>query len=190
MGYRVLYLVRHGQYVTKEDDPREGQLTTLGRRQSHRLGQRLAREEIQAIYHSDMPRAVETAEIIAQRLDGLPRYRMRVLREMLLPLPRAMGGTPLTRQDSRELKAITASLKAKFLTAPKGNRTRVDLVVAHGNLIRHLVCLAMRVPTKGWYRLGTNNCGLTVLVVNDSGPNFFIRYNDVGHLPKSMQTMT
>jgi serine/threonine-protein phosphatase PGAM5 len=192
MGCRILFLVRHGQYITDEKKSRHGQLSALGRRQAKRTGLRLLHlpdeVKLQAIYHSDMPRAVETAEIIASQLGEMPMHRMRALRETVPPLPKRRGFKPRTRKELASVRAVTAKLKKMFLTAPSGKRRRAELVVAHGNLIRYLVRLAMRDNAIDWWRLGTNNCGVTLIWVNSDKPNCLAHYNDVGHLPASMQT--
>jgi len=192
MGTRLLFLVRHGHYVTDEKQRQHGQLTVLGQRQARCTGKRLAKLESsikpQAIYHSDMPRAVETAEIIAGNLGQLPKQSVRALREMLPPFPKRPDQKPRPRKELAEVRAVTARLTKKFLTAPKGKKCRVDLVVAHGNLIRYLVRLAMGDTATDWWKMGTSNCGVTLLSIRSEGSNYLIHYNDVGHLPMSMQT--
>lgn len=193
MGSRVLFLVRHGQYVTDEKHVRFGQLTSLGRRQAQRTGRRFAGFDgelaPQAIYHSDMPRAVETAQIIAAGLDALPMHSMVALRETLPPFPKRRGQKPRPRMELAQLRAVTATLTKKFLHAPSGNRRRVELIVAHGNLIRYLVRLALRDTPTDWWKMGTSNCGVTLIFVREKESNYLIQYNDVGHLPAAMQTM-
>ncbi len=189
MGTRILYLVRHGQYVTEEQQRNCGQLTALGRRQAQRTGKRLASAKIETVYHSDMPRAVETTKLMAAYLGKLPTHRMRALREFLPPFPTRPGKPPRPRKELAEIRVVTASLTKKFFTAPGGKRCRVDLIVAHGNLIRYLVRLAMEDSAVDWWKMGSSNCGVTRIDIQSSGPRFLIQYNDVGHLPASMQSM-
>jgi serine/threonine-protein phosphatase PGAM5 len=189
MGTRVLYLVRHGQYVTEESHRNYGQLTALGRRQARRTGKRMASAKIATIYHSDMPRAIETTEIIAEELGKVPTHSVRALREMLPPFPKRAGQQPRPRKELAEIRAVTAALTKKFFTAPTGKKVRVDLIVAHGNLIRYLVRLAMRDTAVDWWKMGTSNCGVTRIDFHRKGPCFLIQYNDIGHLPASMQSM-
>ena len=77
-----LIMIRHGQYDLK-DKERKG-LTELGKAQAELTGQRLAdlsrgtisdfygkrRIKISHVYHSNLPRAAETAAIIAKHLDS------------------------------------------------------------------------------------------------------------------------
>jgi broad specificity phosphatase PhoE len=65
-----LYLVRHaqsegnrGEYEGPERDP---PLSEVGREQARRLGQRFARQKVDAVYSSHLRRALETAQAIAE----------------------------------------------------------------------------------------------------------------------------
>src|SRR6476661_3313571 len=71
----TLLLVRHGETDWNADGRLQGQtdrpLSDFGRRQALQLAEELAEEELEAIYSSDLARARETAEIVAERF-GLP----------------------------------------------------------------------------------------------------------------------
>jgi broad specificity phosphatase PhoE len=190
MGTRVLYLVRHGQYVTDDVHRRYGHLTKLGRQQAQRTAKRLANVAFDGFFHSDLPRAVETAEIIAKRLAQLPRHRLSTLREINPPLPRQLESKALSRAERHELDVLTTQLFKKFFHAPKGERCRAELIVTHGNLIRYLIRLALGDKVSAWWKMSTNHCGLTVIVIRSDGLISLLHYNDVGHLPPLLQTMS
>ena len=88
-GTRV-FLVRHGQpeqhsgkiFLGQADVP----LSTQGRREAAMAGEMLANLGAQPrrIYTSDLARAQETAEIIAERLGGVPVVPDKLLREMAM----------------------------------------------------------------------------------------------------------
>ena len=62
-----LWLVRHGDTITAEDglyQPHHG-LTELGRTQAKSVAEVLAETEFDACYSSELPRAVQTAQIFA-----------------------------------------------------------------------------------------------------------------------------
>jgi probable phosphoglycerate mutase len=65
-----LYLVRHGATSVSTEDRFSGaegvELSTDGRIQAERLGERLRREDICAVYSSPLSRAIETARIITR----------------------------------------------------------------------------------------------------------------------------
>jgi probable phosphoglycerate mutase len=68
-----LYLIRHGQSAGNAEGRFGGHgptpLSDLGRRQAENTAKMLAKEGINAIYSSDLARAVETAEALAKKLD-------------------------------------------------------------------------------------------------------------------------
>jgi broad specificity phosphatase PhoE len=71
----TLLLVRHGETDWNAEGRLQGHtdrpLNDYGRRQAKELAERLAAEDVDAIYTSDLSRAKETAEILGERL-GLP----------------------------------------------------------------------------------------------------------------------
>ena len=71
----TLLLVRHGETDWNAEGRLQGHtdrpLNDYGRRQARELAERLAGEQVDAVYASDLVRARETAEIVAGRL-GLP----------------------------------------------------------------------------------------------------------------------
>jgi broad specificity phosphatase PhoE len=188
MGTRVLYLVRHGQYHMAEDGPNYGQLTPLGRRQAKRLGQRLASVEFDVLHHSDMVRAVETAEIIANELPLEILIRSsRLLREGIPSAP-VPWFPDHTRADARQARArMDAAFERYFKRSRAGDRH--ELLVAHGNIIRYLVRRAMGDPVAKWSEMNITQCGLTVLAIGPrSSRATLMSFNDVGHLPPNMRT--
>ena len=62
MSIRHLYIVRHGAATPF------GELTDIGRRQSELVGERLARLPIQTVWHSPLPRAAQSAQIVGTYL--------------------------------------------------------------------------------------------------------------------------
>ena len=80
----VLFLVRHGETVDNARQIMQGQtqgcLNEKGREQARVVAERLATESIDAIVASDLRRAIQTAEIIAEP-HGLPVVTTPLLRE-------------------------------------------------------------------------------------------------------------
>jgi len=64
---RFLYLVRHG-----EADPHDGPLSRAGEQQARLTGQRLTGVPFSSITHGPLPRAAQTAGLIAASLPGVP----------------------------------------------------------------------------------------------------------------------
>lgn len=80
----VLFLVRHGETVDNARQIMQGQtqgcLNEKGREQARVVAERLAAEPVDAIVASDLQRAIQTAEIIAEP-HGLPVVTTSLLRE-------------------------------------------------------------------------------------------------------------
>ncbi len=80
-----LFLVRHAETEWNVAEVFQGQLdsalTPKGVRQAAQLAERLASEGVQAVYSSDLGRAMETARIVAERL-GLAVKPSAELREI------------------------------------------------------------------------------------------------------------
>ena len=82
---RTITLVRHGETQGNIDDKAHGHfdapLTQLGRRQAEALGKRLAGTKFDAIYSSDLQRAVDTANAITAHHPDLQIQTRPQLRE-------------------------------------------------------------------------------------------------------------
>ena len=80
----VLFLVRHGETVDNARQIMQGQtqgcLNEKGREQARVVAERLATEPVDAIVASDLRRAIQTAEMIAEP-HGLPVVTTPLLRE-------------------------------------------------------------------------------------------------------------
>jgi serine/threonine-protein phosphatase PGAM5 len=179
---RKLILVRHGQY-----DAETGQLTPLGRRQAATVARALRGVEISAIHCSTMPRARETADIVKKALRSKLEVRYSPMLREKLPTP-IPGKT--TRADIPELKKnLLRMRRAHARLARPARGERVELVIAHGNLIRMFVCLSLKLKPVTWLKMSINNCSITVLAIKDEATEYLGSFNEVGHLPRKMRTM-
>jgi broad specificity phosphatase PhoE len=178
----VVHLIRHGQYVL---DRREGggALTALGRAQSSSAGQHLRRWPIERIWASDLPRAVETAEIIAGQLKLSAFQRSGLLREVM---PTAVPGQRVPLAARREAKLALERVVERFLVPVR--TPRQDLLVCHGILIRSLVCRVLGTPATSWLRLATYHCALTTVVVAADGGLKLVRYGESAYLSDELLT--
>lgn len=182
MASRRIILVRHGAYD-------EESLNPLGRRQARLTAKRLTAEPITAIHCSTMPRAIETAEIIAERFPDLVVRRTHLLRECLPSVPprllKLMPRVPraqIMRSRERADRAF-----ARFFKPARG-KDRCELIVCHGNLIRYLITQAMGFKRDIWASMGIRNCSLSELEINSKGETLLISYNDAGHLPPAKKS--
>lgn len=183
MGTRNLLLVRHGQY----DTDKGGSLTELGREQAAVTGkwifENLAGQRVHAVWSSTLPRARETADIIAKNITRSKVKRVAVLREGMYSKVKGYDVPAAEREEDRNRG--DAAFERFFKT------TRVDrfeLLVCHGNLIRYLVCKAMEIPVLRWTRMNSNHCALTRVLIRDTGAVRVVSYNETAHLPSRLVT--
>lgn len=179
---RTLVLVRHGQY-----DSLTGRLTALGRRQAATTARALRSYRFDSVHCSTLPRAEETARIFEKGLrSGLQVQRSRLLCEGLpTPVPGLTESKPASelREDLRRMQRA----HARFSRPARGERC--ELIVAHGNLIRTIVCLALDIKPITWLKMRIHNCGITVLVIKNDGEQILSSFNETQHLPGTMRTV-
>ena len=156
----TLLLVRHGETDWNADGRLQGQtdrpLSDFGRRQARRLADELADEELEAIYSSDLSRARETAEIVAERL-GLPVVLDPDLREK--DWGTWEGLTAVERERVEFVGESTEAHRERILAALRRISERHTgsgriLVVTHGGSMRRVqtAALGMALPV-------VENCG-------------------------------
>lgn len=184
MGERVLHLVRHGQYHREPE-----RLTDIGRAQAEIVAARIVLEPIASVRSSTAPRAKETAAAISRLLPALKPTASGQLVELIPSYPRhelpdALQGRPIANW-SRDLAQLDRACEMLF--KPTRGPDRVEVVVIHGNLIRALVCRALRAPIGMWWDMWIDNCSVTTLRVRKDRC-FLMRLNDTGHLPPALVT--
>lgn len=187
---RILYLVRHGNFdsETRPADGLGGSLTTLGRRQARLTAKRLSRLPIDAIYHSDLRRAAETAAIIAEQFPAAPFRMSRLLRECVpgapLVFPEYFQSLPPAELQRDRAQAERAY--AKFFRLNRRGERR-EVLVCHGNLIRYLLSRVMQAPPEIWGNLDVRQGSVSEVELQAE----WQRVNavgDVGHMPPELWT--
>jgi alpha-ribazole phosphatase len=183
-GTRVIYLVRHGKIVQRDDQRRYiGQvdvpLSAEGRTQARQLADRFAGTELGTIYASDLSRAQETAEIVAQRNGSrvalrpelreiaMGEWEGRAFGEIAAASPeaykargedlagfRAPGGETFTECHARAVHALD-----EILTSTDGP----ILIVAHAGPNRLLLCHMLGMPIASLFRIAQDYACLNVI---------------------------
>jgi broad specificity phosphatase PhoE len=202
-------LIRHGAARAHDDGVVGGPkgcrgLNDLGRAQAEVLRDRIRETGELApdvVLTSTLPRAIETAEIVASAFpvavdpvadcdycelhpgdcDGLTWdvYRNRY-GEMTDPdLPMSPGGESLRTFDER-VRAATAALLGR-------HRGRSVVMFTHGGYIAAACCYMLGAPGLAEshqrpFRLEPVNTSITEFVRNGDGSWTFLRYNDAAHL--------
>lgn len=179
MATRTLLFLRHGQY----DAENGGVLTPLGREQARLTAKYLETFTFDLVWSSTLPRAKETADIVASHLGGMRVRHTGLLREGLYT---KVEGYDIPASERREDRARADAAYAKIVRTSRAERT--ELVVCHGNLIRYIMCRALHTPVSKWLRMTTSHCGLTRVVVRDTGAVRVVSYNETSHLPIKLVT--
>ena len=196
-----LMLVRHGETDWNVQRRYQGQtdvpLSDVGRRQAELTAERLAEQNIDAIYASDLKRAWETAQIIADK-NGLKVSPEPCLRELKFGV---LEGLTFDEAESRYPEMIAAWLE-DYSNTPEGAETinsfntriaslvddlkqnhaeQVVLLVGHGGSLSEMLRVVLGLSReKRWY-LEMGNASLSEVSIDE---NYVAlkRLNDTCHL--------
>jgi 2,3-bisphosphoglycerate-dependent phosphoglycerate mutase len=203
-GATEILLVRHGEsepvdpanpfeLVDGHGDP---PLDPVGVEQAERLANRLAGEDIAAIYVTTLRRTVETAAPLTQRLGIEPRVEPN-LREVYLG--EWEGGLLRVKAEERDPAFVRAIEEERWDPIPGAEpidvfRDRVQagiarvasahpdelvVVVTHGGVIGQIVAGAT--DARGFAFIGADNASISHIVVD--GDRIVVRrFNDTTHL--------
>ncbi|MFF4196855.1 histidine phosphatase family protein [Nonomuraea sp. NPDC001831] len=187
---RRLYLARHGAADAF------GQLTDDGRRQSALLGERLAAMPIDAVWHSPLSRAAESAGELARHLPGVPVAEAAELVDHVPYVP-APAETPASwagyfdgfdQAEAASGRALADALVARFATVPGEPASDVhEVLVTHADQIAWLVRHALDAPPPRWLGLNSANTGLTIIEYRAGLPPTMVMFNDLSHLPSGLR---
>lgn len=188
MPTRHLYLVRHGAADAL------GELTATGRAQCDLLGARLAQLPVDVVWHSPLPRAVASAQVIAAHLPGVPVAAADELVDHVPHVPAAAEIPPSLRgffdgYDEAEAaagRALADALVARFAT-PAPDVDTHEVLVTHGFQVAWLVRHALDAPDVRWLGLNSGNAALTVLEHRPGAAPTLVLFNDMGHLPPDLR---
>lgn len=185
MATRHLYVVRHGAA-----DP-FGELTEVGRQQSQLLGERLAGLPIDVVWHSPLPRAVRSAQVMGDQLPGVP---VREAVELVDHVPYVPEHPPAAwagffdGYDAAEAAAGARSAEALIsrFARPADVETH-EVLVTHAYPVAWLVRHALDAPPVRWLELNCGNAALTVIEHRSGLAPTLVLYNDMGHLPPDLR---
>lgn len=187
-----LFLVRHGEHLGAEHGLEDGPLSPRGRRQAQLLADRLSPVALDAVWHSPLERAAETARAVSARLPALDPVPTALLFDCV-----PSGMTPDTpagyepffgSYTEAELEAGTAQMSdavAEFLVRKPGAH---ELLITHNFVIAWFVREVLGAPAWRWLTLNQAHCGLTVLAQRPGRPWTMLSHNDLGHLPAELRT--
>jgi broad specificity phosphatase PhoE len=185
-----LYVVRHG-----DASPHDGPLSPVGEQQAKLTGQRLKDIPFSAICHGPLPRAAQTASLIAAFMPGVPVTSTDLAGDYLPSDPDPEGlpasfarflGQFSDAERSEGPKLAAAAIQAFTQAGPKGKDNHT-LIVTHNLLIGWLVSQALAAPAWRWLGINQMNCALTIIAYQPGLPPSLVTFNDAGHLPPELR---
>ncbi len=188
---KTIFFIRHGQYKKNPE-----KLTALGRKQARLVAEAVRHLKPSKLYSSTMPRAKETAKFIARKT-RLKSKAKAFFCEGILPgtaefhkhLSKKMSKTEKIQLHRKMQKAKYSSYKAfKYIFKLPKKGESCEIVVAHGNVIRHWVCKALKISEVKWLNMDVIHASVTAIRINSKGKFVLLRFSDCGHIPQQMRT--
>lgn len=179
-----LMLVRHGEtlwnYHARYQGHTDIELSDAGRGQAELLSRRLADQPLQAVYASDLRRALETASIIARPHDldvqTLPELReinfgawegltYNEIRGRFSDLVDSWHASPATIQipDGETFQDLASRAYGAVEDLVKKHDSATIAVVAHGGTIRAIVCALLGIDLNHLFRIRQDNGALNII---------------------------
>lgn len=195
-----LMLVRHGETDWNVERRYQGQtnvpLSGLGRRQAELIAERLTAEKIDAVYASDLSRALETAQIIAGKsgLEVVPEPRLRELNfgilegltfdeaeaqypEMIAAWLDDFNNTP---EGAETIQAFRARIISLLDELKENHDEQAVLLVGHGGSLSEILRVVLELSQeKRWY-LELENVSLSEVSISENYVSLK-RLNDTCH---------
>ncbi len=188
-----IYLVRHGEHQDAEHGVDDGPLSPRGQRQAELIADRLSGLPLDAVWHSPLLRATETARAIAERLPSVTPEPSALLFDCV---PTGMTeDTPavyepffgaVTDAEIEAGRAQMADAVGEFLMRKQGDVHEV--LITHNFVIAWIVREVLGAPEWRWMTLNQAHCGLTVIAQKQGRPWSLINHNELSHLPVELRT--
>jgi len=175
-----LILTRHGETIENQKGIMQGHLpghlSKQGVEQAKKLALRLKHNEIDAIYSSDLKRALNTAQIITSK-HNLAVIPCKELREIDFGELEGMTFDEIQRYypdwdgvDSNEsipngesLSQFASRIELFIARLVEQTDDKTVLVVAHGGSLQVLVCILLGINTKHWWQIRLYSASLTIV---------------------------
>lgn len=188
-----IYLVRHGEHQDAEHGLIDGPLSPRGRRQASLLADRLSGVPFDAVWHSPLMRASQTADAVAERMPSVSPQPSALLFDCI-----PTGMTPetpavfepffgsITEAEVEAGRAQMDDAVSAFLV--RRTEDVHELLITHNFVIAWFVREVLQSPEWRWMTLNQAHCGLTVLAQKQGRPWTVLSHNDTAHLPVEMRT--
>ena len=207
---RTIYLVRHGETQGNIDDKAQGHLdvplTETGKLQAKAVAERLSDIEFDAVYSSDLKRAVDTAKAITAQHPELRIQTRSELREYHfgnyedMPWDEVSNTDPQLFQRWKNLttridikfpggesmrdawKRVGSFLREVLADHRQGNKT--ILIVGHGGSLQAVLAQLLNLSAANQWFFVFDNTSVTRVREHQYTPNAWRTYqfNDTSHL--------
>ena len=206
MNVKTIIFVRHGETQWNKEGRYQGQLDSplsqLGLMQAERVGRYLSQRPIDAVYSSDLKRAITTAECIAKHHGLTPVVDGR-LREMSFGVwegltreevkntyPELWNARHFDRLTTRipegELPSEVVARFQSFLTDfTSKDPHQTIVVVSHGGTLRFVLASLLCMPLERSSCLRQSNTGVSILIFREQNkecPWEVVCLNSTSHL--------
>lgn len=197
-----IIIVRHGQTEWNIRGIRQGHLdsplTERGLAQAKALGQRLGRENFTTLYSSDLGRAVQTAQEVAN-VTGHEIIRDARLRERHLGIFQGLNAEEINRKYPDERRALRTSGPGYVIPGGESMVQQVErnvsfldglaqrhqgetiVVVTHGGVVSGFFRHTLAIPLEAPRRFEFVNAGLNVFAREDDAW-MLLTWGDISHL--------
>ncbi|MBS0014966.1 MAG: histidine phosphatase family protein [Arthrospira sp. SH-MAG29] len=198
MTTRVI-LVRHGQSTYNAQKRIQGRLddsvlTDQGRVDASCVAQALQGLRFDAIYHSPLQRAQQTAQLIRSRVGAAPALQPTdLLMEIDLPLWAGLPRQEVRDRFPQDYQCWQQSPHEFFMVLESGHKhfpvlalfeqaqqfwrhilshhpNQTILVVAHNGINRSLIATALGVQPQFYQSIQQSNCGISIINIGDVTP--------------------
>ena len=199
---RVIF-VRHGETVFNIESRYQGhldaELSELGRLQSQRVAERLKTEPIAAVYSSDLSRAGDTAQDIADfhslkvqideslRECAFGEWEGLSVKEIAQKYPDLYqnylkDSVTYRAPEGERLESVQARVTQMVRRIEKRHPNDTVVIVTHGGPIRAFFCHALGAPLQTFRKINLANCSITTFSRDRDGNWFLEVLNDSRHL--------
>ncbi|HII71344.1 TPA: histidine phosphatase family protein [Candidatus Woesearchaeota archaeon] len=200
-----IILVRHGETLENKEGIMQGQLpgtlSDLGKEQARLVAERLKDEKIDVIITSDLQRAVDTAEAIAEHHPHLTIELAPGLREWSRgeyegkkphELPKHLTGVDLNKNPDfsfpggESIRDVYNRVKETYNKILERHIDQNVLVVGHGVSIRALMRVVKGISVEGEFDMPSmQNTSVTIFEIGKDGSHEVVCLNCDKHLNQS-----
>ena len=216
-----LLLIRHGETDWNVERRLQGNidipLNDTGRQQARALAQALSREHLDTILCSDLQRAMQTAQCIAD-IKSLPCQINRQWRERCFGgfegelistleqrYPAEYAAWRALEVDSpfppnaqgiftgETIRQFNARIEAALLDLSRNHARQKVAVIAHGGILECVYRLAMQMPLNAPRQVSMKNASINRFELTSEEDRItlkLIEWGDIGHLNQSMDEIT